>query len=362
MNDNTKLQRPLLLLAMLTLLGALWAGLIRLGWSLPPLRPTLPMAHGPLMIAGFLGTLISLERAVALNVLFKSRWPYAVPLISGVGGILTLLGVAGAAGPALMTIGSAGLVILFYFMVRHHPAIFTIVMALGSVTLLVGNLLWLFGRPVSQAVWLWAGFLIFTIAGERLELSRMVRFTEEQQRLFTAVSAILLLGLIIAIFSYDVGVRISGLGMLGTALWLLRYDIARHTKNKEGLPRFIAICMLTGYVWLVVGGGLAIILGGVSSGLYYDAVLHAIYLGFTFAMIFGHAPIIFPAVLNLPVGYHPRFYVHLALLHISLLLRIIGDLALWPDGRAWGGMLNVIVLLLFLANMASAIWQGKNES
>jgi CHASE2 domain-containing sensor protein len=40
--------RPFLLmaLAMLALLAALWAGLMRLGWGWPPLRPTLTAAGG----------------------------------------------------------------------------------------------------------------------------------------------------------------------------------------------------------------------------------------------------------------------------------------------------------------------------
>lgn len=59
-----RIRFPLMGLGMLALLAALWAGLVRLGWGLPPLRPTLPIAHGPLMVSGFLGTLISLERAV----------------------------------------------------------------------------------------------------------------------------------------------------------------------------------------------------------------------------------------------------------------------------------------------------------
>lgn len=50
--------RPLLLAsAGFTLLTAMWAGLLRLGWNWPPLQPTLPMLHGPLMVSGFLGTL-----------------------------------------------------------------------------------------------------------------------------------------------------------------------------------------------------------------------------------------------------------------------------------------------------------------
>jgi hypothetical protein len=53
----------------------MWAGLVRLGWNLPPLIPTLSRTHGPLMISGFLGTLINLERVIALN----RKWMYAAP-------------------------------------------------------------------------------------------------------------------------------------------------------------------------------------------------------------------------------------------------------------------------------------------
>jgi hypothetical protein len=57
---------PLLGLAGAALLAGLWAGLVRLGWAVPPGHPAWVANHGPLMISGFLGTLISLERAVAL--------------------------------------------------------------------------------------------------------------------------------------------------------------------------------------------------------------------------------------------------------------------------------------------------------
>lgn len=49
------------------------------------------------------------------------------------------------------------------------------------------------------------------------------------------------------------------------------------------------------------------------------------------------------------------FYSHLVLLHLSLLLRVGGDLAIWLPARQWGGLLNVIALLLFLANTGRAI-------
>jgi hypothetical protein len=57
---------PFIVLAILSLLFAMWAGLLRIGWALPSI-PNLALAHGPLMICGFLGVLIPLERAVAIR-------------------------------------------------------------------------------------------------------------------------------------------------------------------------------------------------------------------------------------------------------------------------------------------------------
>jgi hypothetical protein len=88
-------------------------------------------------------------------------------------------------------------------------------------------------------------------------------------------------------------------------------------------------------------------------------MLHAIFLGFVFSMIFGHAPIVFPAVLGVPLAYHPSFYLPLILLHLSLMLRVVGDLTLWWAGRQLGGLLNAVVLLLFLVNTVRTIWSAR---
>jgi hypothetical protein len=83
---------PLLAIAMTALLAGLWAGLLRLGWDWPRLRPGLPLAHGPLMVSGFLGTLITLERAVALG----RRWTYLAPLLTGAGTLALMAGIGGS--------------------------------------------------------------------------------------------------------------------------------------------------------------------------------------------------------------------------------------------------------------------------
>ncbi len=333
------------------LLLALWSGLIRLGWPLPPLRPTLPMAHGPLMVGGFLGALISLERAVALG----RPWGYGAPVAAGLGALLLALGLPGWPGPLFISLCSALLLALMGTIVRMHPATFTWTLAAGAASWLVGNLLWLAGWPIYGVVLWWANFLILTIAGERLELSRLLRPPVGAQVAFVVTVALMVGGSAVALAQADLGVRLAGLGMVLLALWLWRFDIARRRLGAGGQARFIALCLLSGYVWLGVAGGLALAYGGVNAGPPYDAWLHALFLGYVFTMIFGHAPIILPAVLGLPVQYRPRFYVHLVLLHLSLALRVAGDLLLWWPGRQWGGLLNVLVVLLFLGNTLSTL-------
>jgi hypothetical protein len=341
---------PLMVLVIFALLAAMWAGLLRLGWSWPLLRPTLPAAHGPLMISGFLGTLIGLERAVAL----EHRWTYLGPLLSGLGAILLIVGVSGAPGPLLMTLGSLGLLMAFVLIIRRQPALFTATMGLGALVWLVGNALWLAERPIYRIVLWWAGFLVLTIVGERLELSRLLRPSRASQTGFLLATGLFVAGIILTESDLNLGTRLAGGGMLALTVWLLRHDVARRTVRQTGLPRFIGVCLLSGYVWLGISGLLALRFGGMVAGPRYDATLHALFLGFVFAMIFGHAPIIFPAVLGVPITFRPTFYVHLALLHLSLVLRVIGDLAPWLPGRKWGGLLNVAVILLFLANTVYA--------
>lgn len=341
---------PLLALGMLSLLVALWSGLMRMGW-LPATRPDLAALHGPLMISGFLGTLISLERAVALG----RGWTFAAPLLVGLGALSFLAGVPGTPGPFLITAGSLGLVTIFATLVRLQPALFTATMAAGALLWLSGNVLWLAGSPIYRLVFWWAGFLVLTIVGERLELSRLLRLPAASQAAFLAAAGLFVAGIVLSVPAFDAGVRLAGAGMIALTLWLARHDIARRTVRQGGLTRFISVSLLSGYVWLGVSGMLALSFGGQVAGPRYDAMLHALFLGFVIAMVFGHAPVIFPAVLRRTMSYRPTFYAHLVLLHVTLLLRVAGDLTGWLPGRRWGGLLNVAVMLLFLANTVYAI-------
>jgi hypothetical protein len=345
---------PLLALGMLALLGALAGGLVRLGWTVPA-APSLVAFHGPLMVSGFLGTLIGLERAVALRRL----WAYIGPLATGVGALALAAGWPG--GVWLLTLGSAVMTLVFVAIVKRQTALFTVVMAAGALCWLTGQTLWLAGWPIHRVVFWWIGFLVLTIAGERLEMTRLLPLGATPRASFVAAAVTLVAGLAWSSVAPDDGVRLAGASLIGLAVWLGVFDIARRTIRQSGLTRFIAVALLSGYAWLGAGGVLALGSGATPAGAQYDAMLHAILLGFVFSMIFGHAPIIFPAVLGVRVAYRPAFYAHLVLLHASLFLRVAGDLIPWQAARAWGGLLNGVAIVAFLASTAYGALAPREE-
>ena len=339
--------RTLMLLTVaVALLGGLGSGLARLGWQMDGMSRNWILIHGPLMISGFLGTLICLERAVALAS--RYRWSMVVPAVNALGATTLLIMPDSIVAKILLTAGSLGLVILFGFMLRLHPSRDVVIMTAGSLAWMAGNRLWLDGAPVYQVVHLWAAFLILTIVGERLELSRVRRLTRTSENLLALSVAIYLIGVVWTIFDLSAGVRMLGGGAVLMAGWLLRYDIARRTIQQTGLPRYIAACLLTGYVWLGFGGFLALWHGAIYAGPDYAAVLHSFLLGFVFSMIFGHAPIIIPALTGLQLKYTSVFYGHFALLHLALVYRMYGNLFGSFQARRWGALFNVIAVLLFL--------------
>lgn len=343
---------PFVAVSILALLLGLWAGLLRLSWTLP-VFPRLTLAHGPLMIAGFLGVLIPLERAVAI----RRKWMFFVPIITGLGWMSLFF--SSFLGGALITLGSLGTLAILGVMVQREPHIHTITMALGAFSWVIGNILWLAGFPIFQIIFWWMAFLVLTISGERLELSRVLKPKPRQIQIFSLIVLVLLTGACLSLFDLNWGARLTGLALLSLSIWFLKNDLARRNlQHSNPLTRYIAICLFTGFLWLGIGGLLHLIFGATYAGPYYDAELHTIFVGFVISMIFGHAPIIFPAILGVPIMYYSVFYVHLSLLHLSLLLRVIGDLTLESGIRKWGGLLNEVAIVLFLCVTIYSIVRG----
>lgn len=124
---------------------------------------------------------------------------------------------------------------------------------LGAALWLVGNGLWLGGGPLGQVVPWWAGFLVLTIAGERLELSQLLLRPRVRLGLLTA-TGVVVNGLLVSLVEFGLGVRLAGLGLLAVAGWLSRYDAARRVVRRAGPARFSAACLLLGYLWLGLAG------------------------------------------------------------------------------------------------------------
>lgn len=331
------------------LLVALWAGLARLGWVPAPAH--VAAAHGALMVCGFLGTLISLERASALD---KPGF-LAVPALAALGGFSLLAGLPQQVGQALWATAAAGLILMFRYIHQLQPALHTRVIAAGAGLWLVGNALWLGGLPLAQVVPWWAGFLIFTIVGERLELTRLRRPSRSSTLALLSALALLAAGLVASAFWPDLGFRVIGAALLAQGVWLLTQDIARRTIRQPGATRFIAACLIAGYAWLAAAGGLWLSIGAQLSGFRFDAMLHGVFVGFVMSMIFGHALIIMPGVLGVEIPFRPWFYSHLLLLHLSLLVRVASAFTgPGPVLVPLGGLLNVAAVLLFLFNSGRA--------
>jgi hypothetical protein len=338
---------PLLALGIASLIWGMWLGLLRVGWRLPLPAPDQLIAHGPLMVCGFLGTLITLERAVGLG----ARWAYTAPVASAAGALLLLANAPVDVARVLVVLSALVLVAIFAAALRRQPSLFTAVMGVGAAAWLVGNGYWASGVTIIRVVPWWIAFLVLTIAGERLELNRLLGPSRGVRAAFVCATGGIVLGAFVSRFSPPNGTRLLGAGVVFMAAWLARNDIARRTVRQHGLTRFMAVCLLAGYAWLALGGIVVMAAGITDTGLVYDAALHAIFLGFVMSMIFAHAPVIFPAVLGLRIPYRGSFYAHLGLLHASVAVRLIGDLS---DGlgpwRAWGALLNALALLLFLVN------------
>ena len=336
----------------LALMAGLDGALLLLGLPAPVTTDRLPVVHGPLLVLGFVGTLVALERAVAL----RRWWGGVAPAGLGAGAALTLTSLPLAVGAGVLVLGTLGQLALYAALWRRQESEALALQALGAVLATGGALLWWAGVPVAVALpWL-VGFLVLTIAGERLELARVGGLRPSTERAVLLLGILLMAGAVGATLWPGPGHVLLGAALLALVGLLTVHDVARRTVRSTGLPRYMGWCLLAGYGWLVVAGAVWVLLGAVPEGPGYDAVVHAVFLGFTLSMIMAHAPVILPAVLGRPLPYRPVFFVPVVLLHASLLLRVAGgDLY----GAAWalqaGGALNVLAVLSFVA---LAVWSS----
>lgn len=328
------------------ILMGLDAALLRLSLPAPVNGAELAALHGPLMLVGFLGTVIALERAVAA----RTPWAFLAPLGSAAGCLALLAGAPDVVGRGLMA-GAAGVLCAIYLRVhRRAPSAAVDVEAMGGAALLLGDVLWLGGRgmEMEDVVPLWLLFPTLTIIGERLELARIAFLDEMVETVVEALSGAALLGaclLLIAPGSH----LVVGPALLGLAVVMAYYDVARRTVRLRGGVRFMAASMLAGYVWLALAGAVWSLWGlqGLN-GAAYEIVIHCITVGFAFSMILAHAPVIIPAIVHRALPYHRLMWLPYVLLHAGLVVRVVGLLA--EASAVWkvGGAVGVAAILVFM--------------
>jgi hypothetical protein len=341
------------------MLAGVDAALLLLGLSAPVSAPRLGDIHGMLMVVGFLGTLIALERAVAL----RQAWGYAAPGLLGAGALALLTPTGGAGdtlGKILLVDGALAFIGVYAALFRRNHDDVVLVELLGAVLMAIATLLWLRAPIPYLLPWL-VGFVVLTITAERVELARLSMPATGGRTLVLFASA-LTVGLVLTLVWADLGARLVGAVLVGLVLWLVRHDVARRTIRSTGLPRFSAAALLGGYVWLLVAAVAWLASGAQASGAAYDLVVHSVFLGFAVSMVMAHAPVILPAVLRRPLPYRPMLWIPLVLMHAGLVLRILaGDLR--DDEILWrfGSVVNVVALLLFFVLAAVSAALGAPE-
>jgi len=321
-----------------SMMAGLLGGWTRLGRPLPGLE-FFRLHHGALLGGVLFPTLISLERSVAI----ARPWAWAAPL-TGLASLAWMVLGGTAAAPCMLVLALALGLQQAWIARRLHFDQGGLMALLAVLPLALADVRWGLGHPAALCAPIWASFLVLVIASERLEFS----FHRGHTPGLWALLVVLLTGLFTAHW------QLVGLAWLGLALWLARRDLARINAWRGGMAAYTARCVLLGYLWLALSGAQLALIGlPFTSGPHFDRVLHGVFVGFVLTMVVAHGPMIFPAILKTPIRFSGWFYLPLALLQGSLVLRCLGLTAVGAGG-------NVLAMLVFGMTMACHYTPGHN--
>ncbi|MGE3725663.1 MAG: hypothetical protein AB7I41_08940 [Candidatus Sericytochromatia bacterium] len=338
------------------LLGS-YAGLHRLGLPLPGAWAGF---HGPLMVCGFLGTLIGLERAVHLG----SRWALLVPLSAFLGALSLLAGHAAWALGLWLWLFSA-IMHLGVFLKGHFPLKLPedLLSVCGLLCWLISLFFWLEGHPLREISVALLFFPLLTILAERWPgaTAKLKMGGGITLGCGLGLSALLLF----LLPNPDLPLRLSGVCLMGAGLFLswqerpLKTTLSAGQKREQGWELYLERVMVMSYGWLSLSGLLFLLLG--EQGLrepFYDLLIHGLSLGFILGVIFSHFYKVLKALLGADLPFYQSYYLPWGLLQAGLLLRAYGKVGEHPQLWQIGGSLNVLALLLFLGLVARALQRG----
>lgn len=332
----------LALLAASNLIAGLAGGLARLGVLTHPLALALLPHHGALMMAGFFGSVIALERAVALR---RGLW---VPSAAALAGwLLVLLPAQALVAGLIWAASGAGLALLYAWAAHHRKVTLPLaVEASATLALLVGTTGWAMGQETAARLG-WSAFILLTVAGERRELTALVNLPAWGRRVFVLLWLALLVSVLLAQSALALALPLWWASALGLAAWLACFDIGLRAWRAQGWPRHTARCMIVGVAWLAVAAALGL--------ACQAAAWHVLWLGFVWAMVFAHAPIMLPALARLRPVYTPWALAPVALMGVGVALRAVATWAGWPTLLAAAAVAQVLALVAFAAVMVRAV-------
>ncbi len=300
--------------------------------------------HAVLMVLGFFGTVFALVRAAEV----EHRWAVLAPTASAAA-VLALPFVRPLGGLLLVTAGS---LVAATYLVGASAARRTTADTLGLIGALAwvaAAAWWLSGAGPVRITPLLAVFLVLTLvrtqtaqdgrAGRDLEIGAAVG----------SAAVVLAVGAAVALSWRSSGLLFAGGGLVALAAGLAPTARRRLAEARKAPTRFEATCVALATGWLAVSGLLWLAAGaGVSGALLTDAVVHSLFLGAVFTHVMGLTPTLLPRLLDVPVVSTRTAYLPVALLQVSVLGRIVADLAGSASWREIALHGNVAALLLFL--------------
>lgn len=337
---------------LLALISGMFGGLIRMGWAFS--FPQAAGYHGLLMTGCFMGSLITLERMVTM----KSKWWMIFPTTCALAVPFVLTGKV-TAGVILLMISSVGLVAFYCYHLWKYAETYWYILFSGSSFWLAGNIVFFQTESVPIALNWWVGFILLTILGERLELTKFLPVPKWEKQMLVALLVITCFGLVAGAHSHMTWVY--PLGGLGLVFWFVRNDMARKSVKKSGYQRYLGFGILTAHFWLLLHFiGLLLFSENIAG---YDIYIHTFFLGFGFSMIWAHAPMLLPALLKLPTkGYKPVIWIVWTGFQLSLFLRVLTAFLGFMEWKKWTSMANGILILLMFVSMVLIMVLGKKAS
>lgn len=304
------------------LILGLFTGLSRFGLINFPLS----FDHGVLMLNGFAGGVITVERLLGDR---GDRW-ILIGLASLIVGLVLYL--VGYNFGLLLIAGNIAILFLKEtLLLSEDRRVNRLYQLIGLLSWFIGNLKFYQNGFYPAAVSFWIVFILIMIVGTRL--GKMGK----KDMISLILSVTLFISFWFGFHGY--GQAIYGIGLIALSIRLAYQEIKYQSKYPPGV--------IMAYCWLLVAGLSSLLSDHILHS--YDLVLHAFFLGFFFSMIFINAPDTLLEKLGLNrLNTYPDFWV--LLLSLGLIARlIVGDLFHVQEARNIGGILNLLTILLYAA-------------